>query len=368
MKLLILVVDRDDDLGNKVGITTPVIGRENCLKAAMAMGLKDPEESDTNSIFSGISIYDKYIESGVEAEVAVICGDINVGIKSDQTLAAQLDDVLSKVEPGSAILVSDGAEDEFIYPILASRIHIDGIKRVIVKQSRNIESFYYMIARSMQDEKVRRKFVLPIALALIVFSTFYMLTQIFNNLIFVRDVDPTIPDISLAMVFLTLGFYIIIKAYNLDEPIRAMSRDAKTAISTIPFVMLAGVIIIAGIIAAFDAIGKSQGTIEQILILTSILLWTGVFAIILLGMGRALQVYTKEGDFPWVFFPMVFSILSFGSFMYGILMLTSYLLGFSKSSVLADIFIFWAIGFFFALLGYFAYSGIKEPKTLDWHK
>ena len=299
MKLLILCVDRDDDLGNKANINTPVIGREDCLKAAVALGIKDPEESDTNSIFSGISIYDEYIKEGVDVEVAVICGDKDVGIKSDTTLANQMETVITKVDPKSAVLVSDGAEDEFIYPILASRIRIDGIKRVVVKQSRNIESIYYMFARSMQDDRVRKKFVLPLALALIVFSTFFILTSIANSIY----PDAQIPDISWAVVFLTLGVYIIVKAYKLDEPIKAMSTDARTAISTIPFVMLAGITIIAGILAGWNAVQNEPDQVAQILTLLGILLWTGVFSIILLGLGRAMQVYSKENDFPWVFFP-----------------------------------------------------------------
>ena len=64
-------------------------------------------------------------------------------IKSDAILAKQMDTLMKRIEPTSAILVSDGADDEFIYPILASRIEIDAIKRVVVKQTRNIESIYY---------------------------------------------------------------------------------------------------------------------------------------------------------------------------------------------------------------------------------
>jgi putative membrane protein len=357
MKLLILCVDRDNDLGRKANVDTPVIGREECLKAAMALGIKDPEESDTNSIFSGISIYDDYIKNNVDAEIAVICGDHEVGIKSDNALAKQMETVLSKVEPKSAILVSDGAEDEYIYPILASRIHIDGIKRVVVKQSRNIESLYYMIARSFQDEKVRRKFVLPLAIALIVFSTFSLLTILLD-----------LPNISWAVVFLTIGIYIIVKAYNLDEPIKAMSQDAKTAITTIPFVTLAGIIIVAGILAGWNAIKNVDEWKLQILTLFEILLWACVFAIILLGMGRALQIYSKDGEFPWMFFPLVFSILAFGSFLYGALGLTKYLLGEATNDVVDDIAVFWGMGSFFAVLGYLSFSGIKEHKTSDWHQ
>jgi putative membrane protein len=364
MKLLILCVDRDDDLGNKTGTITPVIGREDCLKAAVALGIKDPEESDTNSILSGIAIYDEYIKNNVDAEVVVICGDKDVGIKSDAALSSQIDTVLKKVEPTSAILVSDGAEDEFIYPILSSRIPIDAVKRVVIRQTRNVESLYYMFARQLQDERVRRKFVLPLALALIVFSTFFILTE------FAKVIYPnaSIPDIGWAVVFLTLGVYIVIKAYNLDEPIKAMSKDAKTAISTIPFVMLAGITIIAGIIAGWNAIQNITDQLAQILTLISILLWAGVFAIILLGMGRALQIYSKQNDFPWMFFPLLFSILAFGSFIYGAIQLSLYL--HPEITIEAvNIAVFWGIGTFFLILGYFSYNGLKEHKRDDdWHQ
>jgi putative membrane protein len=364
MKLLILCVDRDDDLGNKTGAITPIIGREDCLKAAMALGIKDPEESDTNSIFSGISIYDEYIKSGVDVEVAVICGDKDVGIKSDKALADQIETVLKKVEPKSAVLVSDGAEDEFIYPILSSRIKIDGVKRVVVRQTRNVESLYYMFAKQLQDERVRRKFVLPLALALIVFSTFFILTELAK----VIYPNASIPDIGWAIVFLTLGIYIVIKAYNLDEPIKAMSKDAKTAISTIPFVMLAGIIIIAGIIAGWNAIQNVQDQLAQILTLISILLWAGVFAIILLGVGRALQIYSKENDFPLMFFPLLFSILAFASFIYGAIQLSMYFHPEMTVSAVNTA-VFWGLGAFFLALGYLSYSGLKEHKRDDdWHQ
>jgi putative membrane protein len=363
MKLLILCVDRDDDLGTKTGVITPVIGREDCLKAAMALGLKDPEESDTNAIFSGISIYDDYVKNGVDVEVAVICGDRDVGIRSDKALSEQIETVLTKVEPKSAILVSDGADDESIYPILASRIEIDAIKRVVIRQTRNIESIYYMFARSMQDDRVRRKFVLPIALALIVFSTFFILTQIANTIY----PDAKIPDISWAVVFLTLGIYIIVKAYNLDEPLKAMSKDAKTAISTIPFMLLAAITIIAGILSGWHAIQQQTG-LRGILSLLGILLWTGVFAIILLGIGRAMQVYSKENDFPWMFFPLASLILAFSSFMHGILISISFFMGYPEGDAL-DIAIFIILGLFFTVLSYFSYNGIKEQKRdSDWHQ
>ena len=53
-RTLILSVDRDDDVGYKAGVTTPAIGREACLEAAVKLGTADPEDSDTNAIFQAI--------------------------------------------------------------------------------------------------------------------------------------------------------------------------------------------------------------------------------------------------------------------------------------------------------------------------
>ena len=51
-KVLILCIDRDDDLGIKTPIRTPVIGLKNCQNAAIKLALSDPEEADANAIFA----------------------------------------------------------------------------------------------------------------------------------------------------------------------------------------------------------------------------------------------------------------------------------------------------------------------------
>src|SRR5674476_255367 len=103
---LVLCIDRDNDLGSKAHLQCPIVGRED----------------------------------NVDAEIASIAGSEDVGLKSDQILAKQLDFVLKKVNATSVVIVSDGAEDEFILPIVESRIQIDGVKRVVIRQSESLES------------------------------------------------------------------------------------------------------------------------------------------------------------------------------------------------------------------------------------
>ena len=171
-KTLILNIDRDDDFGRKAQVKSPIIGVQNNLDAANKLGLADAEDSDLNAIFFAISIYESLKKEEKDVEIATLCGDINVGVKSDQKLADQLDSVIKETNAQDAILISDGAEDEHILPIIQSRLKITSIQRVNVKQSKQIEDTYYRIIKLLDEDKVKKQFFLPIALILIVWAIF----------------------------------------------------------------------------------------------------------------------------------------------------------------------------------------------------
>ncbi len=159
MKTLVLCVDRDDDFGVKAGLNSPFIGREENLNAAMMLGLKDPEDSDTNTLLAAIGIYDEMTKKGIIEKIATICGDVNVGYESDQVLATQLETALEVVHPDRVILVSDGAEDEYIYPMVSSRIKVDSVRKVFVKQAPTVEGTYYIFIKMMHDDKIRKGYL-----------------------------------------------------------------------------------------------------------------------------------------------------------------------------------------------------------------
>ncbi|MBC8521718.1 MAG: DUF373 family protein, partial [Methanomicrobia archaeon] len=180
VKTLVICVDRDNDIGEKAGLETPVIGREASLSAATKLALADSEDSDINAIFEAIRIYERVnsSEEGVEAEVVLVAGDKEVGITADIKIGKELDDVLSKSGADSAILVSDGAEDEWIVPIIQSRMKIDSVRRVIVRQSEPLESTFYVIKRLFEDPRFSRTFLPPIGLILLAFSIFLLVGQL----------------------------------------------------------------------------------------------------------------------------------------------------------------------------------------------
>ncbi|MEE8168147.1 MAG: DUF373 family protein [Candidatus Hydrothermarchaeales archaeon] len=150
-RILVVCVDRDADIYRKAGERGPVIGRNNLLDTAVKLGLADPTEADTNALFETIKIGDELKRKGKEVEVTVLVGDKDVGITSDMELSKQLSEVLEKFEADGVILVTDGAEDEHILPIIQSKAKVISLKRVVVRQSEHLESTYYIIKDFLKE-------------------------------------------------------------------------------------------------------------------------------------------------------------------------------------------------------------------------
>src|SRR5207245_9405145 len=114
-----------------------------------------------------VAIYDGLQRDNTDAEVATICGDVRVGAVSDLVLTKQLDQVLEQLRPDLVFLVSDGAEDEAFSPIIGSRIRVDHVRRVYVRQTPPGESVSYAIGRPLKNPRVRRKIVAPLGVLLL---------------------------------------------------------------------------------------------------------------------------------------------------------------------------------------------------------
>jgi putative membrane protein len=189
---LVLVVDIDDDIGRKAGLKTPILGREDNIKALIKLGLADPGDSDVNAILGGIKIYDELKASGKDVEIATISGDVNVeSEKCALRLKEQIDFLMYLYNPDFIYLVSDGKEDEMILKYLESKNVFVWKKRVIVKQSETLESTYYLIQEFIK--KTMEEYI-PLILTFVGFSL--ILYAIFA-------------DIGWRIVVGIIGFYIL---------------------------------------------------------------------------------------------------------------------------------------------------------------
>jgi putative membrane protein len=214
MQTLVICIDRDNDLGEKAHINTPVIGRKNNIDAAVKLATADPEDSDTNTIFGGIQVLDDLLNRGIDAEIVLLAGDRNVNVVADQHISRQLDEILKTYKAKNAIFISDGAEDETLMPIVQSRIKIDSVKRVTVMQSANLESTYYLLKHAFNDPKISQTFFVPLGLAALIYAIFLLMNY---------------PEGAVIGILAAVGLYMLYRGFNLDDQFAVFLNNVKNA-------------------------------------------------------------------------------------------------------------------------------------------
>jgi putative membrane protein len=246
MKTLILCVDRDDDIGSKGQVATPIVGRRRIVEAAVALGIADPEDSDTNSLFAAAHLYDKELrrasEQGSQLEVAAVAGQRTMGLGGDRKLARELDEVLELTRPDEVILVSDGAEDEQIIPLLASRVRVAHVHRTIVRQAPRLEGFYYILTRLIEDKKLARRYVLPVGLVILVWGVAFLM-----------DWAQYAWGITLAIV----GGWLVVQAMHWEDRMSRLLRDFREGLRSGKVSVIGNIVaLILLIVGAVESYGQ----------------------------------------------------------------------------------------------------------------
>ena len=141
-RILVLCVDRDNDLEAKAGIKTPLLGRDANVEAAVSLALKDPEEPDANAMFEAVRLNDR-LQSEKKPEetfeVATISGSERGGVSADRKIVAELNAIIDSFNANEVILVTDGYTDEAVLPLVESRVPVSSVRRVVIKHSESIE-------------------------------------------------------------------------------------------------------------------------------------------------------------------------------------------------------------------------------------
>lgn len=362
MRTLVLCVDRDNDIGVKAGLSGPLIGREENLKAAMSLGVVDPEDVDTNTLLSAIQLYDDLCRQGVDAEVATITGDVHVGVQSDLVLATQLEGVLGRVLPDRAILVSDGSEDEAVYPMISSRIKVDSVRRVFVKQAESIESLYYVFVKALQDPKLRRKFLVPAALVLVIFGLLSLTPKLLqfaqNSGGFQNPANlALLSEMALGTISLALGIFTLAYAYRVSERLgswyRHTRKAARTGSLSIVFAAVAGILVVVGAFLGYDAAVDAQeaGAALVVVQFLSSALWLWIFALLAYESGRSVDRFLTMGKVQWGFIILMISVLATGFILQGALDALGYFLRSAATPAVALIYAEIITGVLVAIFG-----------------
>jgi putative membrane protein len=217
-KILVLCVDRDNDIGKLLGVSGPIIGYENNLKLATDLILTDPEESDANAIFGALKKYNDLKKKYV-VEVVTLTGYSKENLFfSDKNIINQLQAVLKEYSASGVVFISDGAEDDEVIPIIQNYVPIISKEVIIVKQSKHIESIFYTIKKSLKDPVFARIiFGVP---AIILLLLFFIGTKY-----------------TVQILTLVLGVFFLIKGFDLEPKINYILQKtlSKFSIQKISF-------------------------------------------------------------------------------------------------------------------------------------
>jgi putative membrane protein len=311
--MLIICIDKDDDIGVKAGVKSPVIGRDACLDAAARLGAADPEDSDVNTIYGGINVYDELRADGMDVEVVCIAGHRELGLKSDRAIAQQLDDILLKYPVDKAVLVSDGAEDESVMPILQSRVKVESVRRIVVKQAQNLESTYYIIKELISDPKVARVVFIPVGVTFLVYAG--------STLLDYANAAP----VAIATL---IGTYLLYKGLSLDSlletfifNLRKSFQEAKlTFITYLISLILIVMAFVQGSLDVIRMIALSElqpGLINLAARFFNSAIWWFVVALMTVAIGWIIDAYTEDSESLHKYLATPFFLVAMGTLVWG---------------------------------------------------
>jgi len=279
-RLLVICVDRDNDVGDKTGIATPVVGRDACIEAAQRLALEDPEDADSNSIFYAIKTYEDLVSKGYKTEIITVAGVADKGVQADEKIASEIKSVLEKFSANGAVIVSDGEDDESVIPVIQNVLPVVSVQRVVMRVSRSVEYSYAVFGKYLKmiayDSKYSKFFLgVPGILLLIggIATVFGYTAEIF------------------AVLVTILGGAFLIRAFDIDKAWSNWTKPTPAGLIR-SFTMVTGIIIIiASIPAGIASIQIDLNTIDANLfgIITNQLLvgqfMSGALPFLWIGIG-----------------------------------------------------------------------------------
>jgi len=328
--LLVLCVDLDDDLGRKAGVETPVVGRDAVEEAAVALATRDPEDSDVNVLFEGVHLADDRADEDVVA--AAVSGEEGGDVAANRRVGEEIDQVLAGLsadDPVRAVVVTDGAQDESVLPVVRSRVTVDGVRRVVVRQAEDLESMYYTIKQVLDDPETRGTILVPLGILLLVYP-FTVLA----------DVVGVQGSAVLGLTSALVGLYVLFRGLGLEDALDRTVDRVRTGlyagrVTLITYVVAAALLVIGGVegIAELDRV-SADGDPGAGAVLAA-LVYGAVRWFAAAGLTSSLGQITDEylaGQFRWRYLNAPFYILAIATVLHAV---SGYFLGRASLTYLA---------------------------------
>ncbi|SDL98948.1 putative membrane protein [Halogranum gelatinilyticum] len=319
--LLVLCVDLDDDLGRKTGMRTPVLGRDDVEEAAVALATADPEDSDVNVLFQGIHVYEEVAaEQSEEVEVAAVTGVNGSDVKANRVVGEEVDTVLASLQTGEnvrAIVITDGAQDESVLPVIRSRVPIDGVRRVVVRQAQDLESMYYTMKQVLADPETRGTILVPLGILLLIYP-FVVVASLFN-----------VPGTTvLGLISALLGLYTLFRGLGLESVVDDTAERARNLLyagraTLITYVVAAALLAVGGLqgLETLRAVEDSFGPSLAPAVVLASLVHGAVQWFAVAGITSSLGQVTDEylaGRFKWRYLNAPFYVVAIALVLYAV--------------------------------------------------
>ncbi|MFC6787627.1 DUF373 family protein [Halobaculum halobium] len=321
--ILVLPVDLDDDLGRKTGVRTPVIGRDAVEDAAVQLATADPEDSDVNVLFQAINAYeDLRADPTVDEEVAVAAvTGVNEGdVKANRAVGEEVDTVLAALSTGEevrAIVITDGAQDESVLPVIRSRVPLDGVRRVVVRQAQDLESIYYTMKQVLSDPETRGTILIPLGVLLLVypFSVIAGMLELPGAVVF-------------GSISTLLGLYSLWRGLGLEEAVDGVAARVRTSlyagrVTIVTYLVALALLVIGGVqgldaLGAAEAAGATDLTItQQLAVFVHASVQWAAAAGITSSLGQVTDEYLAE-RFRWRYLNAPFYVVAIAIVLYGL--------------------------------------------------
>ena len=311
MSSLVVCIDRGAVIADAAG-ETPVVGERAVRSLVTEVGLDDPEDSRVNCLLEGLRLTRERRDEGEEPVLAAVSAP-DESVDSDRAIAQQIDDLLADHPVESAVVVTDNAADERLVHVIESRVRVDGVSRVVVRQARDLESTYYLLKQFLADEQLRTTVLVPIGLFLLAVPV----------LVAVQNVT-----VALATIASVAGLFLLYKGLGVDAALAVLAGGVRdglytgrvSIVTTVVAAGLALVGIVAGVISATPLAAEASALTTAMAFLFDSVPWLAIAALTA-SVGRALDEWLRNArvgnatlNLPFVVVAVAFVVRGFAAY------------------------------------------------------
>ncbi|KKF39719.1 hypothetical protein FK85_26395 [Halorubrum saccharovorum] len=303
MTTLVICIDRSGAIGRATNVPMPVAGWEAVRSLVTDAGLSDPEDASVNCLLESLRVARDLRDEREEAVVAVVSAESDTAVGADRSIAAQLDDLVDRYDPRAAIVVVDSAEDEQVLPIVESRMPVDSVDRVVVRQARDIESTYYLLKQFLADEQLRSTILVPFGIALLLVPALFAWFSAGE---------------AVAGVAGLLGAALLYKGLAIDRFVAGMPERVREAlyagqVSIVTYVVAGGLALVGGFFGVLSAsdLGEAPELVEAVEFVYAAVPWFAV-AGVTAAVGRLLDELIRDEGIrtPYLNLPFVIAAVA----------------------------------------------------------